>query len=79
MSSDLRLRIRILPPLSLAGTLLLTIPLAHAQEPETSKVRYQRKATKTKAQADLLDTKFDQAKREVERETRAAVKERSRR
>ena len=73
MSSDLRLRI--LPPLSLAGTLLLTIPLAHAQEPETSKVRYQRKATKTKAQADLLDTKFDQAKREVEREAKPAAEQ----
>jgi hypothetical protein len=55
-------------------TLLLTADLGHAQEPEhDSRVRYERKSKKTRAKADLLDTKFEAEKQAADEQRRRGV------
>ncbi|WP_106394561.1 tetratricopeptide repeat protein [Enhygromyxa salina] len=53
--------------------LLLTADVGQAQEPDKSNVRYDRKSKKTKAQSDLLDTKFKKQKEQVEKERERGV------
>jgi TolA-binding protein len=54
--------------------LVLTADVSFAQEPEgSSNVRYERKSKKTKAQSDLLNTKFEAEKEQVEKERERGV------
>src|SRR5262245_4224521 len=51
--------------------LLMTSDVGQAQEPAAegkSSVRYERKSQKTKAQSDLLDTKFKAEKEKIDKE-----------
>ena len=55
------------------AALLLTADVSQAQEPKKDNVRYDRKSKKTKAQSDLLDTKFKAQKEKAEKERERGV------
>src|SRR5688572_18739378 len=65
----------LLGPVAL-GALLMTSDVGQAQEPaaaDKSSVRYERKSQKTKAQSELLDTKFKAEKEKIDKERERGV------